>query len=50
MTLYMFTSKQSDKTVPVAVDDQYIIKKGQDFIIDEKGGSLHNDSDPGEIS
>ena len=39
--------KAIDKTIPVAVDDHYIMKKGQDFTIDEKGGSLHNDSDPG---
>ena len=39
--------KAIDKTIPIAIDDHYIMKKGQDFTIDEKGGALHNDSDPG---
>ena len=28
--------KAIDKTIPIAVDDHYIMKKGQDFTIDEK--------------
>ena len=39
--------KAIDKTIPVAVDDHYIMKKGEDFTIDADGGALHNDSDPG---
>ena len=39
-----------DKTIPVAKDDHYVIKKGQNFSIDRKGGTLHNDYDPGDDS
>jgi len=36
-----------EKTVPIAVDDQYIMKKGTDLVINNIEGTLHNDSDPG---
>ena len=39
-----------DKTIPVAKDDHYVIKKGENFSIDGSGGTLHNDYDPGNDS
>ena len=39
--------KALDKTVPVAVDDHYVIKKGENFSTDSINGTLHNDSDSG---
>ncbi len=39
--------KALDKTVPVALDDHYVIKKGENFSTDSINGTLHNDSDPG---
>ena len=39
-----------DKTIPVAKDDHYVIKKGENFSIDGFGGTLHNDYDPGNDS
>ena len=36
-----------DKTLPVAIDDHYIIKKGENFSVNSKKGTLHNDYDPG---
>jgi outer membrane protein OmpA-like peptidoglycan-associated protein len=39
--------KALDKTVPVAVDDHYLIKKGENFSTDSINGTLHNDSDSG---
>ena len=39
--------KALDKTVPVAVDDHYVIKKGENFSTDSINGTLHNDSDTG---
>ena len=36
-----------DKTVPVATDDHYIVKKGEEFHVDKIEGALHNDYDPG---
>jgi outer membrane protein OmpA-like peptidoglycan-associated protein len=35
-------------TKPVAVDDHYLIKKGEDFLVDYKNGTLHNDYDPSD--
>ena len=35
-----------DKTIPVAIDDHYIMKT-EDLVIDSATGTLHNDSDPG---
>ena len=35
-------------TKPVATDDHYLIKKGEDFIVDSKNGTLHNDYDPSD--
>ena len=40
--------KALDKTVPVAVDDHYVIKKGENFSTDSITGTLHNDYDSGE--
>ena len=39
--------KALDKTVPVAMDDHYVIKKGENFSADSISGTLHNDSDSG---
>ena len=39
--------KALDQTVPVAVDDHYVIKKGENFSTDSINGTLHNDSDSG---
>lgn len=39
--------KALDKTIPVAVDDHYVIKKGENFSADSISGTLHNDSDSG---
>lgn len=39
--------KALDKTIPVAVDDHYVIKKGENFSADSIIGTLHNDSDSG---
>ena len=39
--------KALDQTVPVAVDDHYVIKKGENFTTDSINGTLHNDSDSG---
>ena len=36
-----------DKTVPVAMDDHYIIKEGKEFTVNSKDGTLHNDYDKG---
>jgi len=36
-----------DKTVPVAVDDQYIVKQGEEFYVNGVDGTLHNDYDLG---
>jgi len=36
-----------DKTVPVAVDDQYIVKQGEEFYVNNIDGTLHNDYDLG---
>ncbi len=39
--------KALDKTVPVAHDDHYVIKKGENFSADSINGTLHNDIDSG---
>ena len=39
--------KALDQTVPVAVDDHYVIKKGENFTTDSINGTLHNDTDSG---
>ena len=39
--------KALDKTIPVAMDDHYVIKKGENFSADSISGTLHNDSDSG---
>tara|TARA_B110000977_G_scaffold26832_1_gene33615 strand:- start:5607 stop:8075 length:2469 start_codon:yes stop_codon:yes gene_type:complete len=39
--------KALDKTVPVAHDDHYVIKKGENFSADSLNGTLHNDIDSG---
>ena len=39
-----------DKTLPVATDDHYIIKKGENFSVNSIKGTLHNDYDPGNDS
>ena len=39
--------KALDKTIPVAVDDHYVIKKGENFSADSISGTMHNDSDSG---
>jgi outer membrane protein OmpA-like peptidoglycan-associated protein len=39
--------KALDKTVPVAIDDHYLIKKGENFSVNSIRGILHNDSDSG---
>lgn len=39
-----------DKTLPVAIDDHYIIKKGENFSVNSTKGTLHNDYDPGDDS
>lgn len=39
-----------DKTIPVATDDHYVIKKGENFTVNSEKGTLHNDYDSGNDS
>jgi outer membrane protein OmpA-like peptidoglycan-associated protein/tetratricopeptide (TPR) repeat protein len=39
-----------DNTIPVATNDHYAIKKGENFEVNSEKGTLHNDYDPGNDS